>query len=91
MPEHAAPVRGRVAIASAMKAIFMRTTFSEGRLRTAEVHVIGDAAYELGTYRFIVRSAGTARMLVGRYEVVWRHLDGTWKIALESSEAMAPL
>ncbi len=49
-----------------------------------EAAASGDLAYEIGTYALGFDRAGAARVEDrGKYVVVWKRLDGTWKVAAD--------
>jgi uncharacterized protein (TIGR02246 family) len=43
----------------------------------------GDMALDRGTYRLTVAPAGKPQHDTGKYVVVWRKVDGTWKAAAD--------
>jgi len=83
MPAGKPLVRGRAAVAA-----FYRECFA-GLVRVTEfrfVHldspVIGDTAYDVGTYRQTLKLAGGGTVNhTGRYRVILRRTGGEWKIA----------
>jgi uncharacterized protein (TIGR02246 family) len=90
LPARSPAVHGRDAIVESMRGVFRHLTFERGRLRTLETHLDGDVASEIGSYEFDVLVDGNAETLQGRYLVVWRAVDGVWKIAIDSSQPGAP-
>jgi uncharacterized protein (TIGR02246 family) len=90
LPTRSAAVHGRDAIVESMQQVFRHLTFERGRLRTLETHLDGGTASEIGSYEFDVLVDGNAEKLQGRYLVVWRAVDGVWKIAIDSSQPGAP-
>jgi uncharacterized protein (TIGR02246 family) len=72
-----APVaRGRAAIASAWQRS-MDAGVKDLSLATAEVESSGDLACETGAVRLVAKDGTVTE---GRYVVVWKRTNGTWKL-----------
>lgn len=51
---------------------------------TVEVSQSGDMAYDIGTYKLAFDGEGGRRVEdAGKYVVVWRKVDGAWKVAAD--------
>lgn len=70
------PVRGRAAIESVFK--FTAAPGHTLEFQTEDLDVQGATAIEIGAY--VRRDRDRATVDRGRYMVVWRHVDGEWKI-----------
>ncbi len=90
LPARSRAVHGREAIVESMREVFRHLTFEGGKLRTLETHLDGETANEIGSYEFDVLVDGNAEKLEGRYLVVWRVVNGVWRIAIDSSQPGAP-
>jgi uncharacterized protein (TIGR02246 family) len=90
LPTRSPAIHGRDAIVESMREVFRHLTFERGKLRTLETHLEGETASEIGSYEFDVLVDGNAERLQGRYLVVWRAVNGVWKIAIDSSQPGAP-
>ena len=75
-------IRGRPALRSALVGFYERNVVQAHSLRTAELEVYGNSAYERGTYVFAAGAIGQpATTERGRYAAVWRRgTDGRWRI-----------
>ncbi len=72
-----APVaRGRTAIAAAWQKS-IESGVKDLTLNTAEVESAGDLACETGVVRLVGRDGGVTE---GRYVVVWKRMNGQWKL-----------
>ena len=74
---------GRGNIESRMRDVFKRVRMTEGLITTADVFVIGDTAYETGTWNFTIGPIGstTAEPDSGNYVEVWKRVaGGEWKM-----------
>jgi len=58
---------------------------------TIEVAASGDLAYDRGTYRFAMETPGGRVEDVGKYLMVWKKIDGEWKVILDISNSDLPL
>jgi uncharacterized protein (TIGR02246 family) len=74
---------GRANIRARMREVFSRVRMTFGTITTIDVFVIGDTAYETGSWNFTIGPIGstTAEPDSGHYVEIWK-LDraGTWKI-----------
>lgn len=51
---------------------------------TTQVWLVGDTAYETGTYKYEYTTQGKPGTDVGRYVTAWkRQHDGSWKLAMD--------
>ena len=48
------------------------------KLQSLEVEIIGDTAFEVGTYQLVVE--GGAEADSGKFIVVWKNVDGQWRL-----------
>jgi uncharacterized protein (TIGR02246 family) len=56
----------------------------EARLETLEVESQGNLASEIGRFTLTVQPQGSERStMTGKYVVVWKNQDGTWKIHVD--------
>lgn len=76
-----ATIRSRGAIRNAVSSALERVDVAEAEMRTREIHVHGDRAYEIGSYREEIRSGqGESRKNLGRYVAFWAREGGKWRI-----------
>lgn len=68
-------VEGREDIQAFWRGV-MDVGISGAQLNTVELHDFGGMALEIGTYKLL---AGEAVVDAGKYLVVWRHEDLSWK------------
>ena len=75
-------IQGHVAIAEYWRNRLATTRFLEFELKTTDVGVSGDLAYEVGTHRAKTQTGDAPPVeATGRYLVVWRQgTDGKWRI-----------
>jgi uncharacterized protein (TIGR02246 family) len=74
---------GRGNIRDRMRDLFSRVRMTHGTLTTADVFLIGDTAYETGTWNFTVGPIGstTSEPDSGQYVEIWkRDRSGAWKM-----------
>jgi uncharacterized protein (TIGR02246 family) len=92
LPPNGPEVRGRAQIEASITAAFTRVTFLDGSTHTLEMHIFGDSAVEVGTYRFAILTDGVASQLHGRYLTIWHRENGKWMIEIDSSQpgALSP-
>jgi uncharacterized protein (TIGR02246 family) len=95
LPPGAPRAEGRAAIESMFASWFEQVPATEGfTLTTDEVQLAGsgDIAYEIGTYTSRGTSPeGEAYDETGKFLVVWKHVDGEWKIAADTWNGDAPM
>jgi len=74
------PLKGIAAIAINKRDLLARVTVLDGVIRTEELQVSGDLAYEIGKFSYTIRVAGEqARVVGGTFLTVWqRQPDGNW-------------
>ena len=54
------------------------------KITPSEIKIIGDEAYDYGYYNgTTLRKNGTTSNWKGKYVIVWRKIDGDWKIYLD--------
>lgn len=54
------------------------------KITPSEIKIIGDEAYDYGYYEgATLRKNGTTSNWKGKYVIVWRKIDGEWKIYLD--------
>ena len=58
---------------------------------TIEVAASGDLAYDRGTYRFAMETPSGRVEDVGKYLMIWRKIDGEWKVEVDISNSDQPL
>lgn len=56
-----------------------------------EVAASGDLAYDRGTYRFVVEAPEGRVEDVGKYVVIWKKINGEWKVMADIGNSDAPL
>ncbi len=56
-----------------------------------EIAVAGDLAYEVGTYNLAMDGPDGRTQDNGSYLVVWRNVEGEWKVAADISNTDQPL
>lgn len=82
LPAHMPIVRGRGAITTAwtdmLKTPGLNLTFEPTRITVAES---GDLAEDVGTYRMTVQSPQGTYVEDGKYVVVWKKVNGEWRIS----------
>jgi uncharacterized protein (TIGR02246 family) len=74
---------GRENIRSRMRDVFKRVRMTEGLITTVDVFVIGDTAYETGTWNFTIGPIGstTAEPDSGNYVEIWKRGGANdWKM-----------
>jgi uncharacterized protein (TIGR02246 family) len=83
---------GSSAIGAMWQQIFgmpnVSVTFSPTKI---EVSRAGDMAYDVGTYRFAFDGPQGRVEDEGKYTVVWRKIDGQWKVASDAFNSDKPL
>lgn len=95
LPPDMPMARGSAEIRSAFDAMLGAVSFESMELASGDAHVAesGDLAYVVGTYHDVGTTAdGAAFDESGKYAVVYRNVDGQWKIASDTwnSDGMAP-
>jgi uncharacterized protein (TIGR02246 family) len=64
----------------------------EAELKTALVEAQGDAAYEIGTYTLTIEPPGGPVITdKGKYLVIWKRQDGSWKLHADSFHTSLPV
>jgi uncharacterized protein (TIGR02246 family) len=77
LPAHSDFVRGTAAIRAFWQGV-LDLGLKEATLETIEVEDHGNTAIEVGRYRLIAGAGALADQ--GKYVVVWKSGEGTWKI-----------
>jgi uncharacterized protein (TIGR02246 family) len=80
LPANSDFVRGTAAIRAFWQNV-MNMGLRSASLETIEVESHGDTAIEVGRYRLL--AAGDALIDHGKYIVVWKNDNGTWKLHLD--------
>ena len=63
----------------------------EGKLETVIVEAQGNAAYEIGKYTLIIKPAGGPTITdKGKYLVVWKRQEGSWRLHADSWNTSLP-
>jgi uncharacterized protein (TIGR02246 family) len=74
--------------AELLQAPNLNLTFSPTKI---EVSKAGDLAYDVGTYRLAYDGPQGRVDDEGKYTVVWRKVDGQWKVAADMFNSNAPM
>jgi uncharacterized protein (TIGR02246 family) len=62
----------------------MNMGVKEATLETVEVESRDDLAYEIGRYTLVIQSkGGESTTAKGKYVVVWKNLDGGWRLHVD--------
>lgn len=86
MPTGSPRVHGRSKIRDSWKAMFDDPSYVSLKFEPVEIGVSSskDVAYDVGDYQFQMRnSAGKETTQLGKYVVVWKKVDGEWKVAAD--------
>ena len=70
-------IKGRAAIQQFMQGI-IDMGIQGLKLQSLEVEIIGDTAFQVGTYQLVVE--GGAEADSGKFIVVWKNVDGQWRL-----------
>jgi uncharacterized protein (TIGR02246 family) len=92
LPPDATVVKGREAIAKLWKS-WIDEGLKNLKLKTTEVEVSGDLAYEIGDFSLEVPAKdGNVSVAPGNYLVVWKKgADGVWRLKVDTwNDAPAP-
>jgi ketosteroid isomerase-like protein len=91
MPAHAPAVVGQEAIREWLESWLpnpdVTSTFAPEHV---EVAASGDLAYDRGTYHFTMETPQGRIEDEGKYLIVWKKLDGTWKAVMDISNSNLP-
>ncbi len=87
MPPNSGTMIGRVAI-EAFWADFQASGI-DGEIKDREVYAHGDDGYTVGAYT--ITDAGGATIDEGKYVVIWRQVDGKWKMHRDIWNSNLPL
>ena len=89
---HAAPVRGRDAIRSAIGGLLASYDISDLEYHTEELAVFGDSALQIGSYRWVLHAGGDAMPDGGETFALWiRGNDGRWRVHRDILNSTSPL
>lgn len=77
LPAHSDFVRGTAAIRTFWQSVIDRG-LKGASVETIELEVYGETAIEIGRYRLLAANDAVADQ--GKYLVVWKHDNGTWKL-----------
>jgi uncharacterized protein (TIGR02246 family) len=82
LPQNSGMQRGRDAIQAWFASWLPATMVHTFEATSTEVTVVGDTAYEVGTYKMEFTPQGSPRISnLGKYLMVWKRTsDGTWRI-----------
>ncbi len=82
LPPRGGLVLGRARIKDRMTQMMKKVGMKEGTITTHRVFIIGDLAYETGSWNFtFVDTAGAAEPDSGHYVEVWKRVGkGAWKM-----------
>ena len=82
LPARGGLVMGRARIKDRMAQVMKKVGMREGVITTRRVFIIGDLAYETGSWKFtFVDTSGTAEPDSGQYVEVWRRVGKReWKM-----------
>jgi ketosteroid isomerase-like protein len=83
LPPDAQPVNGRDAIQAFWQGA-IDAGMKIGMLRATEVDARGDLAYEVGGFKLLVPGESGTTEVVGKYIVVWKRGDHTWRLPVTS-------
>ena len=91
LPENGPIVRGRAAVEKFF-APGDGPRIVGGEIVTIELHRSGDLVYEIGHFRFDLKSASgpDPKPLSGRYLTLWRLGPDGWRICVDSGQSGAP-
>jgi uncharacterized protein (TIGR02246 family) len=91
MPPGAPAAQGRQAVEQAWRGM-METPGFELTFEPTEIVVssAGDMALDRGTYRFTSSGSDGPVTDTGKYVVVWRNIDGSWKAAADIFNSDGP-
>jgi uncharacterized protein (TIGR02246 family) len=88
LPPNSEKVEGTDALEEFWESIF-ELGVDHGSLETVYAEGRGDSAYEEGT--FILYTADNELLDRGKYIVIWKKVDGTWKLHLDIWNSSMPL
>jgi len=90
LPPNSEILEGREAIQAFWQG-GMDMGIKEAKLETVIVEAQGDAAYEIGKYTLIIKPTGGPVITdKGKYLVVWKRQDGSWKLHADSFHTSLP-
>jgi uncharacterized protein (TIGR02246 family) len=90
LPPGSLMVSGRQAIQPFWQSV-MDMGIKEAKLETVEAESQGDLAYEIGQFTLTgAQSGGEPIRLSGKYVVVWKNENGTWKLHVDIWNADSP-
>ena len=93
LPPGTEMVRGTQAISDFFAGMLGTMTISEPSLTTTDLVIVGQTAYETGTYSMTMQIGTAAPPMAdrGKYLVVWsRGADGNWRITREIFNSSLP-
>ena len=75
-------LQGRGRITAVMGGVFSKIRMRQGKITTRSLRVVGDRAYETGTYLFetVPVRGGPASVDSGPFVQVWKYESGQWKM-----------
>ena len=92
MQAHGPTVVGRDAIRAWFESWMLDTSMTNSFAPDViEVAASGDLAYDRGTYRVVVETPEGPGEDIGKYVVIWKKIDGEWKVILDIANSDSPL
>jgi uncharacterized protein (TIGR02246 family) len=83
LPPGSSMMTGREAVQSFWQGA-MEMGIKEAKLDTIDVESDGSLAYEIGRFALTVQpQGGESALMTGKYVVVWKNLDGSWKLHVD--------
>ncbi len=83
LPPGSSMMTGKEAIQSFLQSA-MDMGIKEAKLETIEVESQGNLAYEIGRFAFSgEQQDGESILMTGKYVVVWKNQDGSWKLHVD--------
>lgn len=76
MPPDAPFVQGRENIKQLWGSAIQQMGVKEVQLKTIDLEIVGDTAYEVGEAVLTLQSGG----VTAKYVVVWKKIDGQWRL-----------
>ena len=91
LPPNSAPMSGTDNIAAFWQGA-MSMGITDAKLETQHVEARGDLAVEVGQYTLTIQPEGADAMTdIGKYVVVWKDDDGTWKLHIDIWNTNTPM
>lgn len=89
VPQNSDVCQGRTSVERLFNSWLSSTTVREFEVQTKDLRVVGDSAYEVGTYRMVCEEAGSGPVSdQGKFLIVYeRDDDGKWLITRDMSSS----